>query len=110
MIKIKVFVDNQQDIYGIEVSGHAGFAKNGEDIVCAGVSALTYTMLNSLKSIVGIEPTVKISNGYTKCILPLDIDGEKKTSAQIVLKTIVLGYKNIQESYKSFIEVLIEEV
>ncbi len=31
----------------LKVSGHSGYAARGEDIVCAGVSTLVYTLINS---------------------------------------------------------------
>ncbi len=32
----------------INIEGHSGYAKSGEDIVCAGVSALVCTLLNCI--------------------------------------------------------------
>lgn len=31
----------------LKVSGHSGYAVRGKDIVCAGVSTLVYTLINS---------------------------------------------------------------
>lgn len=36
---------------GVTVSGHAGFAGAGKDIVCAGVTALTQTLIKSLNDL-----------------------------------------------------------
>ncbi|MGN0417019.1 ribosomal-processing cysteine protease Prp [Anaerostipes faecalis] len=33
---------------GIEISGHANYAEAGKDIVCAGVTTLTQTLIKSL--------------------------------------------------------------
>ena len=41
MIEVNVRED------GITISGHAGFAESGKDIVCAGVSALTQTLVKA---------------------------------------------------------------
>lgn len=35
--------------YGIQMEGHAGFHVNGQDIVCAAISALTCNLVNSLQ-------------------------------------------------------------
>ena len=32
----------------IEIFGHAGYAEPGKDIVCAGVTALTQTLIQSI--------------------------------------------------------------
>lgn len=36
---------------GIEIEGHAGYAEAGKDIVCAGVSALTQTLIKSIEDL-----------------------------------------------------------
>jgi len=110
MIKINILFDKQKFIKGIKVSGHAGYKKSGEDIVCAGISALTYTLLNSLETIIGVKPICEVAGGFASCILPDNLVGEKFEQSQLILRTIILGYENIEESYKSFVEVLKEEV
>ena len=32
----------------VDIVGHAGYAEQGKDIVCAGVSTLAYTLINNL--------------------------------------------------------------
>ena len=39
----------------IEISGHAGYAEPGKDIVCAGVTALMQTLIQSIKDLAGDE-------------------------------------------------------
>ena len=36
---------------GITVSGHANYAETGKDIVCAGVTALTQTLIRALEGL-----------------------------------------------------------
>lgn len=48
---------------GIEISGHAGYAEAGKDIVCAGVTALTQTLIWSLKNLTRDEIEYEISPG-----------------------------------------------
>lgn len=37
---------------GITVKGHAGYAEPGKDIVCAGATALTQTLIKSMKDLI----------------------------------------------------------
>ena len=46
MIIIEITSKNNE-IVSIEMNGHSGYAENGKDIVCAGVSSLVYAALNS---------------------------------------------------------------
>lgn len=48
---------------GIEISGHAGYAETGKDIVCAGVTALTQTLIRSLEDLTRDEIEYDISPG-----------------------------------------------
>ena len=41
MVSVDLFKNRQGMITGYKVSGHAGFAEEGSDIVCSAVSALT---------------------------------------------------------------------
>ena len=40
MTKITIFRNQDQAFLGFDCLGHAGYAEEGEDIVCAGISAL----------------------------------------------------------------------
>lgn len=110
MIRITIFKDTDKYIKRITVSGHAGYGNKGEDIVCAGVSALTYTMLNALESLVHIKPKCEVRSGYVDYIMPDNINIKELEKVQLILNTIVIGYKNMYDSYKSHIEVFEEEV
>lgn len=47
----------------IEISGHAGYAEPGKDIVCAGVTALTQTLIQSIDDLTDDEIEYRISPG-----------------------------------------------
>lgn len=46
---IKVDIELREDEALIRMEGHAGYADPGKDIVCAGVSTLTYSLLNVIE-------------------------------------------------------------
>ena len=48
MINAKLKRDTEHRTYELDMSGHAGYAKHGEDIVCAGCSALAYAAYSTL--------------------------------------------------------------
>lgn len=57
MIEVSVRKD------GITVSGHAGYAEAGKDIVCAGVTALTQSLICSMKELTVSDVEYEISSG-----------------------------------------------
>ena len=48
---------------GITVNGHANYAETGKDIVCAGVTALTQTLIRALEGLTKDEIEYKILTG-----------------------------------------------
>lgn len=48
---------------GITISGHAGYAEPGKDIVCAGVTALGLTLVRSLEDLTDDKIEYEISPG-----------------------------------------------
>lgn len=47
----------------MEISGHARYAELGKDIVCAGVTALMQTLIQSIKDLAGDEIEYRVSPG-----------------------------------------------
>ena len=47
----------------IEISGHAGYAEPGKDIVCAAVTALTQTLIQSIENLTDDKIEYRISPG-----------------------------------------------
>lgn len=56
-----IVVDVRKD--GITVAGHAEYAEAGKDIVCAGMTALTQTLVRSLEGLTSDEIEYEISPG-----------------------------------------------
>lgn len=57
-----IVVDARKD--GITVAGHAEYAEAGKDIVCAGMTALTQTLIRSLEGLTSDEIEYEISPGW----------------------------------------------
>ena len=78
MIQATLFKDESGYLKGFSARGHAGYAKrNHEDIVCAAVSVLGATIVNSLETVCGIptdDTVVDNDNGMLSFILPGDLD------------------------------------
>ena len=51
-----LFEDAAGRITGVSVKGHSGYAEEGSDIVCAGISTLLITIDQALCSLVGLSP------------------------------------------------------
>ena len=86
-------------ITGFECTGHACFAEEGSDIVCAAVSILTTTCANALESVAGLKPLVKAAPGKMILVLP---DGSGH-DAQVILKTMRQGLRDLKDAYPDYL-------
>ena len=84
------------------MSGHAGYAEEGSDIICAGASTLIYTLANSLERICGVDAQ-KISrinedtgdgDVSAEIIIPYGTFTEKTADerAAVVAETVYTGF------------------
>ncbi len=49
---------------GIIIKGHAGYAENGKDIVCAAISVLSQNLVNSLEMLTKDKISCDTKSGY----------------------------------------------
>ena len=104
------FKRNQADhIVSFEVSGHADTGPHGSDIVCAAVSALTFSTVNGVAALAGFTPILSIDNdneGYLYCEMITEITAEQSQTAQILLENLLLALTDIQLEYPEVIELI----
>lgn len=105
MIQANIYYQDSS-IRGYSVKGHAGYAESGEDIVCAAVSAITQTALLGLIEFLENEIQWKIDDqGYLECWLAQELEPAKQEKAQLILHTMELGLRNIQQGYEQYLTV-----
>lgn len=88
------------------VSGHAGYAENGKDIVCASVSSAVQMAINGITEIVKTNCLVKVKDGCIECILP----PEPRPAAKHFVSALRLQLKNLSEDFPGTINLIITEV
>jgi uncharacterized protein YsxB (DUF464 family) len=109
MIKANIIRDHNGLIWEFTIKGHSGFAAKGKDIVCAAVSAVAYTAAGALAELAGVSDYTE-KDGFMKCSIPPGISAENRTKADIILETLAIGLKQIEEAYKEYVVVVEEEV
>lgn len=92
------------------VEGHTDYAEEGADIVCSAVSVTATHTLNGLTEIVKIPVGYEVCDAYFECIVPEEISDEKRKQADILLDTMYLTFKNLEEQYKEYITIIDMEV
>lgn len=104
MITVDIYRNSEGYISSFEIRGHSGYAERGQDIVCAGVSAVSQTALLGLEKVLGEIPVVRKGDGT----LAVTVGHPKK--AQVILETMLLGLQDISRGYPRFVRINDEEV
>ena len=107
MVNVTIYKKENQ-ITGFEILGHAGFAKRGKDIVCAGISALVVNTINSIEQLTEDKFTCEVEekSGDVRFHMVDEISDD----AQLLLKSLEIGVLGILELYKKYITVNFREV
>ena len=63
MISVRFFTTDSRELLGFSLSGHAGYGKAGEDIVCAAVSSAAYLTVNTVTEILHADAQVSAEDG-----------------------------------------------
>ncbi len=93
-------------IRSVECDGHTGYGEEGEDIVCAALSSIVQTALLGLFGVaeINVQVTRSDEDGYLKMVLPSDMDEIQIERAEVILRTMLLGVRDLREGYSDFIE------
>ena len=111
MTRCTLFVDSASRITGFSIKGHSGYAEEGSDIVCAGISALVITIENALCQLVKLSPVERGGeDGFLEVILPEKMTDKQMQDAQLRLSTLHLGLENIGQAYPDYVRLAVRKV
>ena len=108
MTKIIIYKSKNQ-YTGFECRGHAGYADNSKDIVCASISVLVINTINSIEMYTKDECEVKTDEktGFIQCLFPNSISSD----CELLMNAMLLGLTEIKKQYgKTYIDLKFEEV
>ncbi len=105
MVRVDLYKDDNGMIKSFRVEGHTGYADRGQDIICAGISAITQTAVIGLMNYLGRKPVYEKDDGLLACKLPPDLSGDDVLKAQTILGTMEMGLKEIELQYRDFIQI-----
>lgn len=108
MINIEIF-RKDNTIKSFKVSGHAGYKRHGEDIVCSAVSVLTQTALIGLDKVAKAAFEYEIEDGYLWCKIDNIQSDTQMIMSNAILETMYEGLKDLESSYRKYIRLLEKE-
>ena len=109
MTKVTIYKNVKNECVGFKALGHAGYAEEGEDIVCAAISILTINTMNAIETFTDVDVSLETDEeiGFIEYRIE---EPTKETS--LLLDTMVLGLQTMadDENYAEYIDLLFEEV
>ena len=109
MTKVTIYKNVKNECVGFKALGHAGYAEEGEDIVCAAISILTINTMNAIETFTDADVFLETDEEIGFIEYRID-EPTKETS--LLLDTMVLGLQTMadDENYAEYIDLLFEEV
>jgi uncharacterized protein YsxB (DUF464 family) len=106
VVQVQVSHSEEKGFTGMKITGHAGYKKKN-DPVCAGVSALGYALVGTLRSIKGLTFTkYNIAKGEIDVQIEPIEDENIKHGVNISFGTILIGLEMIQKGYPGNVKVI----
>lgn len=104
MIRVRIeesIVSGENEFYlsRIRVKGHAGYAAKGQDIVCAGVSALVISFVNGVETLCGKAIDGVVEEGLLDARVPRD------PCAQLLAKNLAQALEGISNAHAQYVKV-----
>ena len=107
-----VFYRNDGIFYGFREVGHTGYGEEGDDVLCAALSAMTMLLINSINVVFAGELDYSVNEGATEIIvqsksaLPEFEDDERKRYAVSGLfMSYYIQLNDLVEEYYNYLQV-----
>lgn len=102
MISIEIYRNSGGSITGFNSTGHANTAPHGQDIVCAGVAALSQTAVLGLERHLRRGLHLDVASGK----LTAELVDEPDALTDAILESMVLGLTEIAKIYPKSVRLI----
>ena len=94
-----------RNFHRLSITGHAGAAEHGEDLVCASASMLAYTLAANVANMADNgqvrEPVMKMNEGDTE--ISCNPRHNLKASVTLVFDSVCVGFELLAHDYPQYI-------
>ena len=99
------FSSREDKLLSVDILGHAGYADEGEDIVCAAISSavmLTHALLFDVQRI-SVDTLIEDDGAHIRITLP---EGVGMDRGQDALQALRLHFTELEQNYSEFLSVM----
>ena len=110
MTNVTIYKNVKNECVGFQVFGHAGYAEEGEDIVCAAISVLTINTINAIDTFTDVS--VSLETDEEQGLIRYKVLDKPTKETTLLLETMCLGLSSMveDENYAEYIDLKFEEV
>lgn len=101
MIQADLFVSSSGQLRGFHISGHAGMAESGKDVLCAFISSAAYMAANTITEVIHADAEVSAEDGDMYVM----VDPKDAALCRDILEGLKLHLINTEEQYPEFLKV-----
>lgn len=108
MTRVKFILGRFGHIVGFAVSGHAGYAQKGEDIVCAGISGGVQLLEIGIENVLGHRGAFRKNRAkaLTVCKMPQNLSNEEREKFFLLTDTFYQYILQLERQYTKHIYVV----
>ena len=112
-----VFFRSGGVFYGFEEQGHTGFAEEGNDILCAALSAMTMLIINTVEVAYASDVEYTIDDETTNvrvrskaALVEFEEDERKRYAVSGLFLSYFYQLSELREEYYEFLDVVVKDV
>lgn len=103
MIKVDLYRNEQGLLTSYRVSGHAGYAEEGHDIICSAVSAVTQAPIIGLERHLQLQPSCVVDQKGG--ILEVALNSAPNDLTEAILATMKLGLESLARQCPQYVRI-----
>lgn len=102
MIQIGFLTPPDGGLMGFRISGHAGWGREGSDIVCAAVSSAAYLVVNTATEVLAVTPlSLRADEGE----MFFRIEPKDEPVCRTLLQGLKIHFGQLEEQYPAYMRV-----
>ena len=112
-----VFFRSDGIFYGFEEQGHTGYGQEGDDIICAALSAMTMLIINTVEVAYASHIDYNIDESTTKIVvksksaLPeFEEDDYKRYAVSGIFLSYFYQLNDLREEYYDYLDVEVKDI
>ncbi|MCI1945793.1 ribosomal-processing cysteine protease Prp [Clostridium luticellarii] len=108
MIRV-IFDKKDGNLVSVSLQGHAEWSKQGYDLVCSAVSAVSQSTVIGIIEVLKLNLDYSRKDGFLSFSLE-DMEEKDILRCQVLMETMLLSLKSIEINFGKYISVKVKEV